>query len=65
MPQWNARAVTELYGVFAAGEAAGTTATVERITGRTPISFDQFVRDHAPPSRDPSGLSRMSRYLAR
>jgi uncharacterized protein YbjT (DUF2867 family) len=47
MPQWNARAVTELYGIFAAGEAAGTTDTVERITGRAPISFDQFARDHA------------------
>jgi uncharacterized protein YbjT (DUF2867 family) len=47
MPQWNARAVTELYGLFAAGEAAGTTDTIERITGRAPISFDQFARDHA------------------
>ena len=47
MPQWNARAVTELYGIFAAGEAAGTTDTIERITGRAPISFDQFARDHA------------------
>jgi len=47
MPQWNARAVTELYGVFAAGEAAGTTATVERITGRTDRKRSVFVRDHA------------------
>jgi uncharacterized protein YbjT (DUF2867 family) len=47
MPQWNARAVTELYGIFAAGEAAGVTDTIARITGRAPISFDQFARDHA------------------
>ena len=47
MPQWNARAVTELYGIFAAGEAAGITDTIERITGRAPISFDRFARDHA------------------
>jgi uncharacterized protein YbjT (DUF2867 family) len=47
MPEWNARAVTELYGIFAAGEAAGTTDTVEQITGRKPISFDQFARDRA------------------
>src|SRR5262249_38351989 len=47
MPEWNARAVTELYGIFATGEAAGTTDTVEQITGRKPISFDQFARDHA------------------
>jgi uncharacterized protein YbjT (DUF2867 family) len=47
MPKWNASAVTELYGTFAAGEAAGTTDTVERITGRAPVSFDQFARDYA------------------
>jgi hypothetical protein len=47
MPQWNARAVTELYGIFAAGKAAGTADTVEWITGRALISFDQFARDHA------------------
>ena len=46
MPQWNARAVTALYGIFAAGEGAGTTDTVKRLTGREPISFDQFARDH-------------------
>jgi hypothetical protein len=47
MAKWNAHAVTELYGTFAAGGAAQTTDMVERITGRTPISFDQFARDHA------------------
>jgi uncharacterized protein YbjT (DUF2867 family) len=47
MPQWNTRAVTELYGIFAAGEAAGITDTIERITGRTSISFARFARDHA------------------
>jgi uncharacterized protein YbjT (DUF2867 family) len=47
MPEWNARAVAELYGVFAAGQAAETTNTVGQITGRAPISFDQFARDHA------------------
>lgn len=47
MPQWNARAVMELYGIFAADEAAGTADAVERITGRAPISFDQFAHEHA------------------
>jgi uncharacterized protein YbjT (DUF2867 family) len=47
MPEWNARAVTELYGIFAAGEAAGTTDTVQQITGRAPIAFDQFARDYS------------------
>jgi uncharacterized protein YbjT (DUF2867 family) len=47
MPEWNARAVTQLYRTFATGEAAGVTDTVDRIKGRPPISFDQFIRDHA------------------
>jgi uncharacterized protein YbjT (DUF2867 family) len=47
MPAWNAMAVTELYEVFASGVAARTTDTVERITGKRPIPFEQFARDHA------------------
>jgi uncharacterized protein YbjT (DUF2867 family) len=47
MPEWNAAAVTELYATFAAGSAARTTDTIERITGKKPISFEQFARDHA------------------
>jgi uncharacterized protein YbjT (DUF2867 family) len=47
MPEWNARAVTELYGAFAAAQYARTTDAVEQVTGRRPISFEQFARDHA------------------
>ena len=47
MPEWNARAISDLYATFAAGSAAGTTDTVEGITGSRPISFEQFARDHA------------------
>jgi uncharacterized protein YbjT (DUF2867 family) len=47
MPQWNARAVTELYRVFVTGAAAQTTDTVAQITGHAPISFDRFAREHA------------------
>jgi len=47
MPEWNARAVAELLELFATGIAARTTDTVERITGRKPIAFKQFARDHA------------------
>jgi uncharacterized protein YbjT (DUF2867 family) len=47
MSEWNARAVAELYGEFAAGRAARTTDTAERILGRPPIPFEQFARDHA------------------
>jgi uncharacterized protein YbjT (DUF2867 family) len=47
MPEWNAAAVTDLYGVFATGRYAGTTDVVERLTGKPPTSFEQFARDHA------------------
>jgi uncharacterized protein YbjT (DUF2867 family) len=46
-PEWNARAVVELYGEFAAGHAAQTTDTVERLLGRPPLTIEQFARDHA------------------
>jgi uncharacterized protein YbjT (DUF2867 family) len=48
MPPWNARAVAELYTLFAAGEAARQTGTVSELLGRPPISFDEFARDYAP-----------------
>lgn len=41
MPEWNANAVIELYGV-----AATVTETVPKVLGRPAISFEQFVRDH-------------------
>jgi uncharacterized protein YbjT (DUF2867 family) len=47
MPEWNATAVTELYGAFATGRYARTTDAVERITGKPPISFEQFARENA------------------
>jgi uncharacterized protein YbjT (DUF2867 family) len=47
MPEWNARAVAELYGVFGCDVFATTTDVVERVTGRPPIPFEQFARDHA------------------
>ena len=46
-PEWNARAVTELLEIFATGIAARTTDTVKAITGKDPITFEQFARDHA------------------
>jgi uncharacterized protein YbjT (DUF2867 family) len=47
MPAWNAAAVAELYGAFAAGQFADTTDVVAKVTGRPPLSFEQFARDHA------------------
>jgi hypothetical protein len=46
-PEWNAIAVTDLYGFIASGLASRTTETVGKITGKRPISFEQFVRDFA------------------
>jgi len=46
MPEWNARAVAELYGHFATGAASGVTDTVERLLGRPPIPFARFAADH-------------------
>jgi hypothetical protein len=47
MPDWNARAVGELYDFFASGQAARVSDAIERVTGRTPIRFEQFARDFA------------------
>jgi uncharacterized protein YbjT (DUF2867 family) len=47
MPEWNAHAVTELFGRFATGAFAKTTDTVARLLGRPPIPFAQFAREHA------------------
>jgi uncharacterized protein YbjT (DUF2867 family) len=47
MPEWNARAVTDLYGAFATGAYARTTDTAGRLSGKAPIPFEQFVRDFA------------------
>jgi uncharacterized protein YbjT (DUF2867 family) len=45
--EWNASAVIELYGYFASGVASRTTDTIQKLTGKPPISFEQFARDFA------------------
>ena len=47
MPDWNVRALGELYGFFASGQAARLSDAIERVTGRPPIRFEQFARDFA------------------
>jgi uncharacterized protein YbjT (DUF2867 family) len=47
MPEWNARAVGELYTAFVERGYAEITSAIEEITGRAPTSFEQFARDHA------------------
>jgi uncharacterized protein YbjT (DUF2867 family) len=46
MSEWNAVAATEIYTVFATGRYAYPTGVVAQITGRSPITFEQFARDH-------------------
>jgi uncharacterized protein YbjT (DUF2867 family) len=47
MPERNAAMMAELYGVFATSRYAFTTDVVARITGRPPLTFEQFARDFA------------------
>ena len=46
MPEWNVKALMDLYAYFATGKAALVTDTVRQLLGRPPISFEQFCRDH-------------------
>ncbi len=45
MPSWEAQALTELYGVFAAGKAAGVTSTIRDVLHRPPRTFDEFAKE--------------------
>lgn len=45
MSEWMVRVVLELFEMSAADDAATVTDTVERLTGKAPISFDAFARD--------------------
>jgi hypothetical protein len=47
MSAWNAEALAKLFETFITGIAAHTTNRVELLTGKKPISFEQFARDHA------------------
>ena len=45
MPEWTADAILDLQHFYDAGKAGAISEDVERVTGRTPISFDKFARD--------------------
>jgi uncharacterized protein YbjT (DUF2867 family) len=47
MPEWMVDGMMELHAIDKAGYAAQVTDSVEKITGRAPISFAQFARQHA------------------
>jgi uncharacterized protein YbjT (DUF2867 family) len=46
-PEWSADALLDLQRLYREGKAALVTNDIERLTGREPISFDQFARDYA------------------
>jgi hypothetical protein len=44
---WSIDIMLELFKIIRAGYGSETTNVVERITGRKPTPFAQFVRDYA------------------
>ncbi len=46
-PEWSADALVNLQRRYREGKASLLTDDVERLTGRKPITFDQFARDYA------------------
>lgn len=46
MPEWTARAIAELYSVFATGEYADTNENIQRITGKPAITFAAWASDN-------------------
>jgi uncharacterized protein YbjT (DUF2867 family) len=47
MPEPTVNALLELYASYKAGQAATVSPAVEQVTGKKPISFEQFVQDYA------------------
>lgn len=47
MNDWSIDILIELFRIIKAGYGVETTTTVERITGRKPITFAQFAKDYA------------------
>ncbi len=47
MPEPIVNALLELYASYKAGLAAEVSPVVEQVTGKKPISFEQFVQDYA------------------
>jgi uncharacterized protein YbjT (DUF2867 family) len=46
-PEWSADALLDLQRLYREGKASLVTNDIERLTGRKPITFDQFARDYA------------------
>jgi uncharacterized protein YbjT (DUF2867 family) len=46
MPPWQADSILELYALLREGSFDRATTTVKDVTGREPVSIEQFVRDY-------------------
>jgi len=46
-PEWSADALLDLQRLYREGKASLLTDDIERLTGRKPITFDQFAHDYA------------------
>lgn len=47
LPEWDAKAIAEIQGVFASGRFASPSGDLERLLGRPPTGFDAFARAHS------------------
>ena len=46
MPEWTAKALAELYSVFATGEYASTNDNIQQILGKPAVTFEQWASDN-------------------
>ena len=46
VPEWNANALVDLQRLYREGKAAAVTQDVEKVTGRKPTTFREFLQDH-------------------
>ncbi|AJT69009.1 hypothetical protein T261_7411 [Streptomyces lydicus] len=51
LDEWRASGLVELYGMYAAGEAATVTEEIPRLLGRPARSLTAFLTEHAPALR--------------
>jgi uncharacterized protein YbjT (DUF2867 family) len=57
-PDWAIDAMMELYALNRSGRSALVTPAVEQVTGKKPLSFAQFARDHASAFRPSVSATR-------
>jgi hypothetical protein len=56
-PEWSADALIDLQRLYREGKARLVAADFERLTGRKPITFDQFALGYAFAFRDEARIA--------